>query len=149
MAKKNLGRILTACALAAIVLLVGLMGIYRVNEGEEAILLTFREMTDKKDPGLYWRIPFVQTVPLGPYQIFRSGRLAAAKHLVKSMAVQLQGLVGIAGVLMDLHIRRGHLQLLIQRIRVKTHLPQALLQLLILFGGDGRGQLCRDFSKIF
>lgn len=62
MAKKNLGRILTACALAAIVLLVGLMGIYRVNEGEEAILLTFREMTDKKDPGLYWRIPFVQTV---------------------------------------------------------------------------------------
>ena len=62
MAKKNLGKILTACMLAAVVLLTGLLGIYRVNEGEEAILLTFREMTDKKGPGLYWRVPFVQTV---------------------------------------------------------------------------------------
>ena len=62
MAKKNLGKMLTACVLAAVVLLAGLMGIYRVNEGEEAILLTFREMTDKKGPGLYWRVPFVQTV---------------------------------------------------------------------------------------
>lgn len=62
MAKKNLGKILTACVLAAVVLLTGLLGIYRVNEGEEAILLTFREMTDKKGPGLYWRVPFVQTV---------------------------------------------------------------------------------------
>jgi len=61
-AKKNLGKILTACVLAAVVLLTGLLGIYRVNEGEEAILLTFREMTDKKGPGLYWRVPFVQTV---------------------------------------------------------------------------------------
>ena len=62
MAKKNLSRMIGICVLAALVLLVGLLGIYRVNEGEEAILLTFREMTDKKGPGLYWRVPFVQTV---------------------------------------------------------------------------------------
>lgn len=62
MEKKNISRIITVCVIAAAVLLCGLLGIYRVNEGEEAILLTFREMTDKKGPGLYWRVPFVQTV---------------------------------------------------------------------------------------
>ena len=62
MAKKNLSRTLAVSILAAVVLLTGLLGIYRVNEGEEAILLTFREMTDKKGPGLYWRVPFIQTV---------------------------------------------------------------------------------------
>lgn len=62
MAKKNVSRALSAVLVAILVLLVAVTGIYRVNEGEEAILLTFREMTDKKGPGLYWRIPFIQTV---------------------------------------------------------------------------------------
>lgn len=62
MKTKNIGRIIALCALAAVVAVIGLSGFYRVNEGEEAILLTFREMTDKKGPGIYWRVPFVQTV---------------------------------------------------------------------------------------
>lgn len=62
MKKKNLGRTILICTIVAVVALVGLSGIYRVNEGEEAILLTFREMTDKKGPGIYWHIPFVQSV---------------------------------------------------------------------------------------
>ncbi len=62
MKAKNVGTAIVVVAVIAAVALVGLSGIYRVNEGEEAILLTFREMTDKKGPGLYWRVPFVQTV---------------------------------------------------------------------------------------
>lgn len=62
MKTKNIGRIIALCVLAAVVAVIGLSGFYRVNEGEEAILLTFREMTDKKGPGIYWRVPFVQTV---------------------------------------------------------------------------------------
>lgn len=62
MKTKNIGRIIALCALAAVVAVIGLSGFYRVNEGEEAILLTFREMTDKKGPGIYWRVPLVQTV---------------------------------------------------------------------------------------
>ena len=62
MKTKNIGRIIALCALAAVVAVIGLSGFYRVNEGEEAILLTFREMTDKKGPGIYWRVPLVQMV---------------------------------------------------------------------------------------
>lgn len=62
MKKKKLGRTIALCALVAVAAVIGLSGFYRVNEGEEAILLTFREMTDKKEPGIYWRVPFVQTV---------------------------------------------------------------------------------------
>lgn len=62
MKTKNIGRIIALCVLAAVVAVIGLSGFYRVNEGEEAILLTFREMTDKKGPGIYWRVPLVQTV---------------------------------------------------------------------------------------
>ena len=62
MKTKNMGRIIVAGALILVAAAIGLSGLYRVNEGEEAILLTFREMTDKKGPGIYWRVPFVQTV---------------------------------------------------------------------------------------
>ena len=62
MKTKNIGRIIVAGTLVLVAAVIALSGIYRVNEGEEAILLTFREMTDKKGPGIYWHIPFVQTV---------------------------------------------------------------------------------------
>ena len=62
MKTKNIGRIIVAGTLVLVAAVIALSGIYRVNEGEEAILLTFREMTDKKGPGIYWRVPFVQTV---------------------------------------------------------------------------------------
>ena len=35
---------------------------YRVGQGEEALVLTFGRVTDRKGPGLYWKIPFVQEV---------------------------------------------------------------------------------------
>lgn len=51
-------------ALVALVLVVvvAAQGFYRVGQGEEALVLTFGEVTDVKGPGLYWRMPFVQEV---------------------------------------------------------------------------------------
>jgi membrane protease subunit HflK len=60
--KKNTGRMILWGVIVALAALTALTGFYRVNEGEEAILLTFREMTAKKGPGIYWRLPLVQTV---------------------------------------------------------------------------------------
>lgn len=60
--KKSTGRLILWGVILALAALFTLTGFYRVNEGEEAILLTFREMTDKKGPGIYWRLPLVQTV---------------------------------------------------------------------------------------
>lgn len=37
-------------------------GFYRVGQGEQGLVLTFGRVTDVKDAGLYWRIPFVQSV---------------------------------------------------------------------------------------
>ncbi len=62
MKKKSTGRLILWGVILALAALFALTGFYRVNEGEEAILLTFREMTDKKGPGIYWRLPLVQTV---------------------------------------------------------------------------------------
>lgn len=62
MKKKSTGRLILWGVILALAALFTLTGFYRVNEGEEAILLTFREMTDKKGPGIYWRLPLVQTV---------------------------------------------------------------------------------------
>ncbi len=42
--------------------LIGVSGFYRVGQGEEALVLTFGEITDKNGPGLYWHIPGVQTI---------------------------------------------------------------------------------------
>ena len=48
--------------LALIVVLVAASGFYRVEEGCEGLVLTFGKITDRKGPGLYWRIPGVQNV---------------------------------------------------------------------------------------
>lgn len=51
--------------LAAIVLIVGavaMTGFYRVGQGEEALELTFGEVTDIHGPGLYWHMPGIQSV---------------------------------------------------------------------------------------
>ena len=47
--------------LVAIVAL-GVSGLYRVGQGEQALVLTFGEVTDTNGPGLYWRMPGIQTV---------------------------------------------------------------------------------------
>jgi len=51
--------LLVAVVLAA---LVGWSGFYRVNQGEEALVLTFGRVTATHGPGLYWRIPGIQEV---------------------------------------------------------------------------------------
>ena len=51
-------------ALAALIVLGALVGgsFYRVGQGEEALVLTFGRVTDTKGPGLYWKIPLIQSV---------------------------------------------------------------------------------------
>ncbi|MGI6654406.1 MAG: FtsH protease activity modulator HflK [Christensenellales bacterium] len=49
----------------AVIVLAGLLavgGIYRVNQGEQALVITLGKVTDTNGPGLYWHIPFVQRV---------------------------------------------------------------------------------------
>ncbi|MGI6317005.1 MAG: FtsH protease activity modulator HflK [Christensenellales bacterium] len=48
----------------AALLVLGILGggFYRIDEGCEGLVLTFGEITQIKAPGLYWRIPFVQSV---------------------------------------------------------------------------------------
>lgn len=55
------GAIVMVCVVAAI-LLLGAGSFYRVGQGEEALVLTFGHVTDTKGPGLYWKIPLVQSV---------------------------------------------------------------------------------------
>lgn len=45
-----------------LVILIGATSFYRVGQGEEALVLTFGRVTDRKGPGLYWKLPFVQSV---------------------------------------------------------------------------------------
>jgi len=52
--------ILVAVLAAAALLVAG--GLYRVGQGEEALVITFGEVTDTKGPGLYWRIPGIQRI---------------------------------------------------------------------------------------
>lgn len=55
------GAIVLLCVIAAI-LLLGTNSFYRVGQGEEALVLTFGRVTATKGPGLYWKIPLVQSV---------------------------------------------------------------------------------------
>lgn len=48
-------------AVLALIAVIAWSGFYRVGQGEQALVLTFGEVTDTKGPGLYWRIPFIQT----------------------------------------------------------------------------------------
>ena len=60
-AKRITGKVILAACLAFIVLFVW-SGFYRVGQGEEALVLTFGRVTDTNGPGLYWRIPLVQSI---------------------------------------------------------------------------------------
>lgn len=55
------GVIVILCVVAA-ALLLGASSFYRVGQGEEALVLTFGHVTDTKGPGLYWKIPLIQSV---------------------------------------------------------------------------------------
>lgn len=49
-------------AVIAIAVLVAWSGVYRVGQGEEALVLTFGEVTGKQGPGIHWHVPFVQSI---------------------------------------------------------------------------------------
>ena len=59
--KLKKGAVIALCALIA-VLVLGSGSFYRVGQGEEALVLTFGRVTDTKGPGLYWKIPVIQSV---------------------------------------------------------------------------------------
>ncbi len=48
-------------ALAAAVL-IAWSGVYRVGQGEEALVLTFGKVTSKEGPGIHWHMSFVQSI---------------------------------------------------------------------------------------
>ncbi|MGN1369860.1 MAG: FtsH protease activity modulator HflK [Aristaeellaceae bacterium] len=49
-------------AAVAVVVLLAWSGVYRVGQGEEALVLTFGEVTGREGPGIHWHIPLVQSV---------------------------------------------------------------------------------------
>ncbi len=51
--------------LLVVVVLVGIIlfnGFYRVGQGEEALVITFGRVTATNGPGLYFRLPFIQSI---------------------------------------------------------------------------------------
>ena len=55
------GLVITLCVIAAVVLLAS-GSFYRVGQGEEALVITLGRVTDIKGPGLYWKLPLIQSV---------------------------------------------------------------------------------------
>ena len=55
-------KLLIILIVLAVVVLVCASSFYRVGQGEEALVITFGRVTDHKGPGLYWKVPFVQSV---------------------------------------------------------------------------------------
>ncbi len=49
-------------AIVAVIVLIAWSGVYRVGQGEEALVLTFGEVTGKEGPGIHWHVPFVQSI---------------------------------------------------------------------------------------
>lgn len=55
------GLVITLCVIAVAVLLAS-GSFYRVGQGEEALVITLGRVTDIKGPGLYWKLPLIQSV---------------------------------------------------------------------------------------
>lgn len=49
-------------AILAIIALIVAAGLYRVGQGEEALVITFGKVTATHGPGLYWHLPGVQRI---------------------------------------------------------------------------------------
>jgi len=62
MRKKPKPGALVLLILIVIVAIAAATGFYRVGQGEEALVLTFGRVTGQNSPGLYWHIPYIQTV---------------------------------------------------------------------------------------
>lgn len=61
MAKKH-GKTAVWLIILALAAALILGGLYRVGQGEQALVITFGQVTDTNGPGLYWRMPGVQRV---------------------------------------------------------------------------------------
>ena len=55
-------KLIVVLCVVGVLALLALSGVYRIDEGQQGLLLTFKEVTGYKDPGLYWRVPVIQTV---------------------------------------------------------------------------------------
>lgn len=55
------GLVITLCVIAVAMLLAS-GSFYRVGQGEEALVITLGRVTDIKGPGLYWKLPLIQSV---------------------------------------------------------------------------------------
>ena len=51
-----------ALVIIAVVILTASSSFYRVGQGEEALVITLGRVTDTKGPGLYWKIPLIQSI---------------------------------------------------------------------------------------
>ncbi|NLD35183.1 MAG: hypothetical protein GX653_09770, partial [Clostridiales bacterium] len=59
---KKKSRWLLVVALLAIAAMLIAAGLYRVGQGEEALVITFGKVTATHGPGLYWHMPGVQRI---------------------------------------------------------------------------------------
>lgn len=62
MQKRAKPRLIALLLLLALVIVLCATSFYRVGQGEEALVITFGRVTDRKGPGLYWKIPLIQHV---------------------------------------------------------------------------------------
>lgn len=56
------GGMLALVVVLVLAALIAWSGFYRVDQGEEALVLTFGRVTATHGPGLYWRMPFIQSI---------------------------------------------------------------------------------------
>ena len=62
MEKKKKSRTVVWLVILALIIALALGGLYRVGQGEQALVLTFGKVTGTNGPGLYWRVPLAQQV---------------------------------------------------------------------------------------
>ena len=62
MRSKMSGKMLVFLVVLALAVIILFSGFYRVGEGEEALVITFGRVTATNGPGLYFRIPIIQSV---------------------------------------------------------------------------------------
>ena len=59
---KSTGKILGICALITVVLILVFGSTYQIREQEQAVLITLGQAQAVTEPGLHFKIPFVQRV---------------------------------------------------------------------------------------
>jgi modulator of FtsH protease HflK len=57
-------RLIAILIVVGVAIIFGLTGFYEVKQGEQAVILTFGQITETKEAGLYWRMPLIQEVRL-------------------------------------------------------------------------------------